>query len=95
MSPMDYYNDSDARSEDPFQLFRRISEVWHVLTDSVEISKFDKAERRFAIIETVKNPVKEFAANNAVSDKSGVKLLEEINRQFFDEQLSMDMEGAG
>jgi hypothetical protein len=44
-------------SDDAAQLYRRITELWHVTKDTVEIIKYCMADRSFKLVGSKQNPV--------------------------------------
>ena len=62
-SPMAYYKAAmPAASEidSAGQLYRRISQVWHVTTDTIQASRYDLSSDSFLSLGTRKNPLADY-----------------------------------
>lgn len=66
------------------QLYRRLAEVWHVTTDTIEIRKFDMGKKKFILTAMARNPVPEYLAsiNIPVPKINGSLMLNNLANKF-------------
>lgn len=71
LSPFDFVHRSNlnAMKESDVQLYRRISEIWHVRRDSIEISEYVPEVNAFEEINRIENPVPLYLGQLEKEDK--------------------------
>lgn len=67
--------------DDAAQLYRRLSEVWHVTSDHITIQHYDLAHRAFVDVALEPNPWKKFLNAKKIADRKidGVSMIRSLN----------------
>lgn len=62
-SPMEYYRavmSDNSAIDSAGQLYRRISQIWHITSGTIQASQYDLASDRFLSLGTRKNPLADY-----------------------------------
>ena len=94
LSPYEFYQMSACQGEDAFQLYRRISEVWHVQLEQIEIQTFSNKDNAFITRKVFQNPVKGYLAASVSRPARGIDMLSAITEHYCDEQLCLELGGG-
>lgn len=89
LSPIDYYQKVmsavSSGVDSAGQLYRRISQVWHVKPNTVESCQYDLSADKFVSIGSRKNPVPDYLAEitaNEAPRKNPLDVLAQISDKF-------------
>lgn len=84
LSPVEFVRQYYLVDEDGSQLYRRLSEVWHVTTSTITISKYDIAQHTFIAAPPSPNPVPAYLATLTPAPPAinGDEVLAQLNQTY-------------
>lgn len=94
-SPVEIFQQYNLDAKDSaVQLYRRLSQVWHVQKDTIEITRYDVDKHEFCFIDRVKNPVPAYveaqkAKNAATAPTMDTRFIFKQIRDKYETQTSL------